>query len=184
MTRDIYYLTGMGGRLDAGLGLALRHLGFAVQGRELVGEFRKFDFQQKIDVVVADLQTHHWHPEALVLANSFGAYVLLHALATLPPFVGKVMLLSPIVGEFGDGVRSINFIPPRDGKLQAWAQSGSYPVPRHMEIHVGSEDWQSNPDNVTALGQMLGVPVTVVANAGHMLPNDHVADALTRWGRP
>ena len=32
-------------------------------------------------MVAADLQREHWHRESVVLANSFGAYLLLHALA-------------------------------------------------------------------------------------------------------
>jgi hypothetical protein len=40
---------------------------------------------------------------------------------------------------------------------------------------------QSNPVNVTAFGSMLGIPVTVVPNAGHMLPKEYVGNLLARW---
>ena len=181
MKRSVYYLTGMGGRLDSGLGQGLLSRGLEVAGRELVGEFRKLDFQDQIDHIVEDLQSNFWHEDANVIANSFGAYLFLHAQAQLPPYIGKVILLSPIVGEFGNEETRMNFIPPRAEKLRQLAEAGSFPVPKQCQIHVGADDWQSNPINVTAFGSLLGIEVTVVPNAGHMLPKEYVGDLLDRW---
>jgi len=177
----VYYLTGMGGRLDSGLGQGLLSRGLEISGRELVGEFRKLDFQDQIDYIADDLKSNHWSEEAHVIANSFGAYLFLHAQAQLPPYIGKVILLSPIVGEFGNEQTRMNFIPPRAERLFDLAKSGSYPAPKQCEIHVGSEDWQSNPTNVSAFGSMLGISVNVVPNAGHMLPKEYVGALLNRW---
>ena len=181
MTKRVYYLTGMGGRLDTGLGQGLLSRVCEISGRELVDEFRKLDFQDQIDLIADDLKSNHWCEEAHVIANSFGAYLFLHAQAQLPPYIGKVILLSPIVGEFGNEETRMNFIPPRAEKLFDLAKAGSYPAPKHCEIHVGSEDWQSNPTNATAFGKLLGLDVTVVPNAGHMLPKDYVGALLDRW---
>mgnify|MGYP003341091405 CR=1 FL=1 len=181
--RTVYYLTGMGGRLDHGLGKALADRGLDVVGRELVGEFRSMTFQDQVDLVVADLQTHFWHPEARVIANSFGAYLFLHAQLQMPPFGGKVVLLSPIVGEFSSEGSRTNFIPPRARKLFEVAESGSFPVPLQCEIHVGETDWQSNPASVCELGSKIGIPVSVVPEAGHMLPPAYVSKVLDRWLR-
>jgi hypothetical protein len=181
MDKSIYYLTGMGGQLDAGLGQALLSRGYHVTGRELVGEFRKLGFQHQIDIVAEDLLSNFWQEDSLVIANSFGAYLFLHAQSQLAPYVGKLILLSPIVGEFGNEETQMNFIPPRAEKLFELANAGAFPIPKQCEIHVGSEDWQSNPANVTAFGAMLGINVTVVPNAGHMLPKEYVGDLLDRW---
>ena len=181
MNRTIYYITGMGGRLDSGLGQGLLSRGLQIAGRELVGEFRKLDFQDQIDRIVDDLQSNFWHEDAHVIANSFGAYLFLHAQAQLQPFIGKVILLSPIVGEFGNEVTHMNFIPPRAEKLQQLAAAGTYPVPKQCQIHVGADDWQSNPTNVTAFGALLGLDVTIVPNAGHMLPKGYVGALLDKW---
>jgi alpha-beta hydrolase superfamily lysophospholipase len=181
MNKSVYYLTGMGGRLDTGLGQGLLSRGFEIAGRELVDEFRKLDFQQQVDLVVSDLTSNFWREDARVIANSFGAYLFLHAQAQMEPYVGKVILLSPIVGEFSNEDTRMNFIPPRADKLQQLAEAGSFPIPKHCQVHVGSEDWQSNPVNVTAFGSMLGIPVTVVPNAGHMLPKEYVGDLLDKW---
>lgn len=181
MRRTVYYLTGMGGRLDTGLGQGLLSRGVGIAGRELVGEFRRLDFQQQIDLVADDLKADYWNEDAHVIANSFGAYLFLHAQAQLPPFVGKVILLSPIVGEFANEETQMNFIPPRAEKLLNLAKDGLFPVPKQCQIHVGSEDWQSNPANVTAFGHLLGLEVTVVPNAGHMLPKEYVGNLLDTW---
>ena len=181
MSNSVYYLTGMGGRLDTGLGQGLLSRGFQIAGRELVGDFRKLDFQQQVDLVVSDLQNNFWQEDARVIANSFGAYLFLHAQSQMEPYIGKVILLSPIVGEFGNEETRMNFIPPRAVKLLQLAKANSFPIPKQCEVHVGSEDWQSNPANVTAFGSMLGIDVTVVPNAGHMLPKEYVGDLLDKW---
>ena len=176
MSRHVYYLTGMGGRLDSGLGQGLLSRGCEISGRELVGEFRKLDFQEQIDHIVEDLRDNFWHEDARVIANSFGAYLFLHAQTQMPAYLGRLILLSPIVGEFANEETQMNFIPPRADKLLELARAGRFPVPKQCQVHVGSEDWQSNPVNVTTFGSMLGIPVTVVPNAGHMLPKESVGD--------
>lgn len=181
MSKAVYYLTGMNGRLETGLGQGLLSRGVEIYGRELVGEFKRYGFQQQVDQVADDLRNNFWQEDARVIANSFGAYLFLHAQTQLSPFIGKVILLSPIVGEFGNEETQMNFIPPRAEKLFELAKAGNFPVPKQCEIHVGSEDWQSNPTNVSAFGSMLGLPVTVVPNAGHMLPKQYVGDLLDNW---
>ena len=129
----------------------------------------------------SDLQSNHWSEDAHVIANSFGAYLFLHAQAQLPPYIGKVILLSPIVGEFANEETRMNFIPPRAEKLLGLAKDGAFPVPKQCQIHVGSEDWQSNPTNVTVFGELLGIDVTVVPNGGHLLPKEYVGNLLDSW---
>ena len=51
VSRSVYYLTGMGGRLAEGLGAALLARKVRLDGRELSGEFRRLDFQDQIDLV-------------------------------------------------------------------------------------------------------------------------------------
>ena len=181
MTHSIYYLPGYGGRLNTGLGEELHGRGHDVAGRETVGEFKSLPFQEQVAVVGQDLTSLYWHADARVIANSFGAYLFLHAQAQTAPYIGRVLLLSPIVGEFSNEETLMNFIPPRSGRLQELAQSGKYPVPKHCEIHVGEHDWQSNPKDVVALAGLLGLQVTVVPGAGHMLGKSYVGAVLDRW---
>ncbi len=178
VSRSVYYLTGMGGRLAEGLGAALLARKVRLDGRELSGEFRRLDFQDQIDLVSEDLVARHWTEDSLVIANSFGAYLFLHAQSQLPKYVGRVVLLSPIVGEFGDAEIMMHFIPPRADKLFALVREGRFVVPDRLEIYVGQDDWQSNPASVIKLFQHTGAAVTIVHDAGHMLPKAFVGKLL------
>jgi hypothetical protein len=181
MTNDIYYLPGYGGELHAGLGEELQARGVIISGRATIGEFAKLSFADQIKLVVNDLTKNFWSQDSRVIANSFGAYLFLHAQSQLPSYVGKVLLLSPVVGDFSkdDGLRI--FSPPRSGKLQSLVKSGDFNSPLNCEIHVGSKDWQSNPENVTESDKLLDITVHVVENSGHMLGKEYVQELLDRW---
>lgn len=179
----VYYLPGFGGLVSTGLGKALMDRGYDVSGRETVGEFKELGFTRQVEVVAHDLKEFFWRKDAHVICNSFGAYLFLHAQALIgEPYIGRVILLSPIVGEFAneDEVRPMNFIPPQAEKLLDLANAGKFPVPTQCEIHVGSEDWQSCP-NATAFGKLVGIKVSVVQGAGHGLPKDYVRNLLDQW---
>lgn len=181
MKMQIYYLAGQGGHLHKGLGEALLARGLDVVGREIQGEFKTIGFAAQVSTIANDLQTQHWDEGALVIANSFGAYLFLHAQTEMNPYIGRVLLLSPIVGEFDNEELQMGFIPPRAKKLFELASSSQYPAPINCQIHVGSDDWQSNPTNVSKLGQLLNVPVHVVPNNGHMLDKSYVSTLLDSW---
>jgi hypothetical protein len=181
MASPIYYLPGHGGRIGTGLGEELLNRGFDVSGRETVGDFKELSFSDQVNAVAADLSSLYWHKDAHVIANSFGAYLFLHAQSLMTPYIGKVLLLSPIVGNFSYEGKTLSFIPPRAGKLQQLAETSAYPTPINCEIHVGEEDWQSIPGDVTAFAAHLGIGVTVVPGAGHMLGKEYVGAVLDRW---
>jgi alpha-beta hydrolase superfamily lysophospholipase len=179
--RTAYYLPGHGGQVSTGLGQGLASRGWAAVGRETIGDFRRLPFYQQVDTVAQDLTDHFWREDAHVVAVSFGAYLFLHAQAQLPPYVGNVLLLSPIVGQFSSDEMGLGFIPPRADKLKDLAVSNQYPAPLNCHIHVGSEDWQSNPTNVTAFAEKVGLQLTVVPNAGHQLGKQYVGALLDQW---
>ena len=60
------------------------------------------------------------------------------------------------------------------------AKSGQFPVPLNIEIHTGSEDWQSCSNSI-ALGEMSGIKVNVVEGVGHGLPKAYVGKLLDDW---
>ena len=181
MRSSIYYLTGMGGQLTKGLGEELVNRGLTVSGQELIGEFKNLSFQEQIDQVSSNLQQHFWSTDSRVIANSFGAYLFLHAQASMEPYIGKVLLLSPIVGDFDDEDSIRSFSPPRPYILSEMIDKQVYPTPVNCQIHVGELDWQSNPKNVSKLGLSLNIPVSIVPNAGHMLPKEYIKTVLDNW---
>ena len=177
----VYYLPGHGGQLATGLGRGIMDRGFEVTGRETRGEFQKLSFAEKLRTIRQDLRDHFWNEQAQVICNSFGAYLFFHAQAELPSFPGRVLLLSPIVGEFTSHQTRTSFSPPRPTRLKELAEAGQFNAPSHCEIHVGEDDWQSIPANVQAFGQLTGILVTVVPKVGHELGKDHVGPLLDRW---
>ena len=174
----IYYLPGWAGHLSTGLGKALMDRGFDVTGRETRGDFKDLSFTDQVETVKEDLLNNVWTEDSRVIANSFGAYLFLHAQASLEPYPGKVLLLSPIVGGFADEATGRFFSPPQDHELSKLAEAGQFPVPKCCEVHTGSEDWQSHPDAVTKFFGLLGLDVVVAAGRGHSLGEDYVGKVL------
>ena len=178
---EVYYLPGRGGRVDAGLGQELKARGYSVTGRQLEGEFQRLKFSEQVRVVAEDIKTSCWRDDALVIANSFGAYLFLHAQIICSQFPGKALLLSPIIAASkapGNGPR---FSPPFAGRLIELAEAGALHLPFRCEIHVGELDWQSQPSLVSHFGKLIGAPVSVVPKGSHSLDQRYVASVLDAW---
>lgn len=178
MNETAYYLPGMGGRLNTGLGRGIHDRGYKVVGRETRGEFQKYSFQDKIDLVANDLEQHFWYEGAKVIVNSFGAYLFFHAQLQMKPYPGNVLILSPIIGGSSYDEAMMRFYPPRADVLVQAATDGVFTCPTNAQIHVGSEDWQSGPEGVVSFGTATGIPVSVVDNQGHMLSVAYVGGLL------
>ena len=115
------------------------------------------------------------------MVNSFGAYLYLNAQVNMEPFPGSVLILSPIVGGFMNNESQKYYIPPRSETLLNVANSGSFPSPKKAQIHVGENDWQSNPNSVSAFAKATGIDFTIVPGLGHMLGKDYVGGILDSW---
>jgi hypothetical protein len=66
-------------------------------------------------------------------------------------------------------------------RLKGVVDAGQFRAPAHCQIHVGEDDWQSNPANLQALGHATGMPVSVVPGGGHDLGKNYVGAILNRW---
>jgi hypothetical protein len=102
----------------------------------------------------------------------------------MPAYLGRVLLLSPIVEAFGDGEWQMNFRPPKAEHPLRLATESSYTPPQKSEIRVGELDWQSVPADVLAFATPLGIPVTVAPGVGHMIGREYVGPLLDRWSKP
>ena len=181
MKNTVYYLPGRGGELTTGLGKGLLARGVSIVGRETRGAFLKLSFQQQLDAIKSDLLDKFWHKDSRLIAVSYGGFLFLHTQSSMSAFPGKVLLLSPVLGgAFAPSV-GIGFIPPRADKLRQVVEEQKFPSLKQAEIHVGSNDWQSNPEAITAFGEATSISVTVVSGKGHMLGEDYVGPLLDRW---
>jgi predicted alpha/beta hydrolase family esterase len=177
----VYYLPGANGRLETGLGQGLMQRGLSVTGRATRDAFRALSFQDQINLITQDLQAAHWLPDARVVANSYGGYLFLHAQAQMSPFPGKLLLLSPILGAFETDTPPRIFVPPRAERIMALARQQALPKPLQANVHVGSEDWQSQPEVVSEFCQLIGAQFTLAPGRGHMLGEDYVGPVLDAW---
>ena len=171
----------MGGKLDLGLGEELMRRGYSLYGRETIGAVKKLNFKDQINAVKQDLMGQFWTAEARVIANSFGAYLFLHAQLELKPFPGRVLLLSPIVGGTSHSKTGMRFYPPRADVLKQAADNGSFPTPENVVVHVGKNDWQAGPQALRDLCNAAGIELYLVPDRGHTLGVDYVANVLDDW---
>lgn len=137
MNRLIFYFTGAGGDHRTGLGAHLASLGTAYGGLSLSGAFIRYPFEEKLNVI-RNVLVQIDMPEAAVVANSMGAYYLLHSLVDQPPFQGRVLLLSPVLGSSTNG---LNYSRPPMAARFAKALSGGRLAKSHwLEIATGIDD--------------------------------------------
>jgi len=162
--------------------LALKARGYNLSGRETLGDFAKLPLPHQAQAIAKDLQAEFWDSAAQVIANSYGAYLLLFAQSLMPAFPGKVLLLSPVIGAATQSsVGNVSFAPPYADRLMALARLGELVVPQHCEIHVGANDWQCPAERLSEFGRLTGVPVIIVPDAGHMLNHGYVSALLDQW---
>ena len=120
-------------------------------------------------------------PEAHVIANSFGAYLFLHAQLELEPFPGRVLLLSPIVGGSSHSKTGMRFYPPRANVLRQAANEGNFPTPANAVVYVGENDWQSGPQALKDFCDATAIELHMVPDRGHTLGVDYVSNILDDW---
>ena len=177
----IYYLPGRNGELNAGLGMAIQQRGYQVEGREITSDFAGISFQEQINVIKVDLRDGYWESGSEVVAVSYGAYLLMHALSEMKSFPGKILLLSPILGGATDEKHYASFQPPRADRLMKRVYAGKFCKPESLEVHVGDGDWQSNPVRVAQLGEKIGADVFFASDTGHQLGSNYVSCVLDQW---
>ena len=134
MNDAVYLLPGRGNRLRD-LGDSVGRLGFDVYGRELAPPFARLGFADPIALIQRDLTSAFWDTGAPLIGHSYGAYLLLHALAELAPFPGRILLLSPVLGAAMDSKRLYLSRPPRADPLLRLAQNYEFPIPHSLEIY-------------------------------------------------
>jgi hypothetical protein len=179
-----YLIPGRGERLEGALGFVLRQEGRRLRGRELRGDFAGLRFPDQLATIAEDLASGFRSGEAVAVGRSYGAYLLLHALAERAPFPGRVLLFSPVLGA---GVRPdgrFGSRPPRVGKLREMARAGTFPIPAALEIHTGAEEEGCDPVLAREIfSDMPGANLVVVPGMGHELDPEYVWRTVRRFLR-
>ena len=148
----------------------------------MITDFARLGFSEQLALIQTDLLSGFWHSEAVLVGRSYGAYLLLHALAEMDFFPGKVLLFSPVLGAGLSKDRLFGVMPPRSKKLLKLAENGGFPAPRDLEIHTGAEDSGCDPRLAERFVSLVGnTKLRIIPNAGHQLSDEYVRGVLDRF---
>lgn len=180
--KQIYLIPGRGEKLDDTLGAILKMLDYNYEGVALTPDVEHLRFSEQLELVMTDLKIRFWNADSMLIGRSYGAYLLLHTLADMPPFPGRVLLFSPVLGAAFNRDHSYGSIPPRAEKLLKMAKINTFPAPAYMEIHTGAEDHDCSPllaENFTS--GVKNTTAVIVAEAGHNLSETYLRNILIEF---
>jgi len=171
------YITGRGGNGKGGLSAHLATLSDDYDVLPIDPDFLAQDIQAQVDTVRAFTPLE----DANLIANSYGAYLLLLTLIDQPPLNIRVLLLSPVLGRAISQERMLFSRPPREKTLHQAIAEQRLGVPDHMEIVTGAQDEICDPALARQVCEQLGINVSILPNEGHMLEPASVESALQRF---
>jgi len=175
--RSISYITGRGGSGIGGLSAYLATLTDDFDVLPIDPDFLQHDIQLQIDVVRGFIN----HPAGNVIANSYGAYLLLLSLIDQPRLPVRTLLLSPVLGRAISEERMLFSRPPREKILHQAIAEQRLGMPDHMEIVTGAEDEICDPALATKIGEQLGIKVATLSSEEHMLRPHVVSKYLQQF---
>jgi pimeloyl-ACP methyl ester carboxylesterase len=118
-----------------------------------------------------------------VIANSYGAYLLLLSLIDQPPLPIRTLLLSPVLGRTISEEHMLFSRPPREKTLHQAVSEQRLGMPDYLEIVTGEEDEICDPALARQIGEQMNIPISILPNQGHMLEPSSVEGALRRLWR-
>jgi hypothetical protein len=155
----VFYLTGLGGELDAGLGSALQDLEVSYTGISYTGDFRNLGLCDQLDQIMTELSKFIDVGGQKLVAVSAGGYLIAKMLQREEYNLSKldILLLSPGLPEY---------IPVRN-------------KPRSLRILLGSEDRICSINEIEKLLSTISNSSFLIVNgAGHDLPHDIVRNEI------
>ena len=173
----IRYITGRGGSGIGGLSAYLATLDDDYDVLPIDPEFLQQDIQGQVDTTREFINLESGN----VIANSYGAYLLLLSLIDQPPLPLRTLLLSPVLGRAISEERMLSSRPPREKTLHQAVSEQRLGMPDHLEIVTGEEDEICDPALARQIGKQLNIPVSILPSEGHMLEPSSVEGAVLRF---
>ena len=173
----IRYITGRGGSGIGGLSTYLATLDDDYDVLPIDPEFLQQDIQGQVDSIREFINLDSGN----VIANSYGAYLLLLSLIDQPRPSIRILLLSPVLGRAISEDRMLFSRPPREKTLHQAIAEQRLGIPDHLEIVTGGEDEICDPALARQVGKQLGINVSILPNEGHMLEAASVESELQRF---
>ena len=173
----IRYITGRGGSGIGGLSAYLATLEDDFEVLPIDSMFLQQNIQEQVDKTREFIKLGSGN----IIANSYGAYLLLLSLIEQPPLPIRVLLLSPVLGRAISEERMLFSRPPREKTLLKAIAEQRLGMPNHMEIVTGAEDEICDPALAAKTGGQLGIEVEILAGEEHMLRPHVVSKYLQRF---
>ena len=165
----VIYITGRGGDANKGLGEYLKTLHANRIGLSVNSQFLQLDFQNQINVVsklIGEFDSSHTR----IIANSYGAYLCLHALIDAPSYLSHFLLLSPAIGAALNEQTLAYSRMPGCQKYNFAVAEERLTKPASLAIYIGDKDDGYDPQRFTDLCVALATgPHHLVENQEHAL---------------
>ena len=173
----IRYITGRGGSGIGGLSAYLATLDDDYDVLPIDPEFLQQDIQGQVDSIREFINLDSGN----VIANSYGAYLLLLSLIDQPPLPVRTLLLSPVLGRAISEERMLFSRPPREKTLHQAISEQRLGMPSYLEIVTGHEDEVCDPALALRIGGQLNIEVSILQGEGHMLRTAKVSEILGQF---
>lgn len=166
----ILYLTGRGGELDQGLGRYLQSRATEFGGVAFNDATLSHSFDDQV-TAVQQLLHDVACDDTYLIANSYGCYVLLHALIDRPLSAAtKVLLLSPLLVRTHLRTQGFSSRPPRLKRLDLALSHGMIAKPHYLALVAGAEDPICEPAELHNVADLLQAEhCLILPKQGHMI---------------
>ena len=161
----ILYITGRGGSLDHGYVDVLKQRCLDYDGVAINGELLKLDHTDQIKVISEILKQYC---RSTVIANSYGAYLVLYSLASQRLHLNDVLLHSPVTGSAM--LAGTYFRPAGARVVEAAINECKFAgTIKNLSVVVGGDDVQCDPQRCQLMAAAFHGRVTVIPNQGHQI---------------
>lgn len=177
----ILYLSGRGGELHSGLGKHLQSLASEFGGIGFNDATLSHSFGEQVGAV-KELITHYACRDTYLIANSYGCYVLLHALIGAPSLPSKTLMLSPLLGRVHLRSEGFSSRPPRLRALNQALAQHTIQKPAYLSMVAGDQDPICEPAELRDVADLLGADhCELLQHQGHMIEHDVMDTVLSEF---
>ena len=175
----IRYITGRGGELERGLSLHLSEQAVDYQGLAINRAFLAQSLAYQIDLVRQHALSAE---EGYLIANSYGAYLLMLSLIDASIVPDRVLLISPVLCTAIVPTRMSSFRPPQANRLKLAIAEGRVVKPSYLRVITGEDDPICCPNLARFVAKQMNIDqLDIISEAGHNLPKDTLDDMLQEF---
>ena len=173
---NVIYISGRGGDASRGLGGYIRDNVERYVGVSLSTDFLKADFTNQVDAIQRLINEYSDHD---IVANSYGAYLLLHALVDNIPTERNIKLMSPVLGKGISKSMMFSSRPPSVKRLMDSVKEKRLSLSESTFIYIGEQDSGYCPELTQIYADYIGEDhVFILQGEGHSLSKDTVRAIL------